>query len=133
MHIPQQMRPAPLMHPRIVMVAGVEVTHQHPTERLIQDFVDDLLRASPPYEVPLRRGAEGPHVAVLPILPPARFIRMQSPQATADPVPYLRYSLFRSGRRSMNHVHQRPHTQMQLVERLQMPLDLLEGQASLFP
>jgi len=70
----QQMRPAALMQARIVVVGGVEVGHQHPGEVVPQRGVHHRLVPSAADEIALRRRAEGPDVAVPPLLSPAGLV-----------------------------------------------------------
>ena len=73
-HFPQQMDPTPLLGAGVVVICGVEVAGQHPTEGLAQRLVDDLLAATATQEVPLPGSAERPRVAVDSALTPAGLV-----------------------------------------------------------
>ena len=60
--------------PGVVVIRGVEVAYQHPTEGLAQRLVYDRLAATATEEVPLSGSAERPHIAVDSALTPAGLV-----------------------------------------------------------
>jgi len=56
--IPQQVGPAALVQPRVMIIGRVEVADQHPAEVLTEHFVHHAFAPAPPYKVALRGGAE---------------------------------------------------------------------------
>src|SRR4051812_45429132 len=58
----------------ILAVDDVKVTEQRPTERRPEELAKHAAGPTPPDEVAAGRGAEGPDVAVHPILAPAGLI-----------------------------------------------------------
>ena len=70
--VSQQMGPAALLGTVVVVVGGVEVADQHASKPLAQDFTTTAL----PRPRRLGGSAESPDVAVVAILPPARFVGM---------------------------------------------------------
>ena len=56
------------------MVSGVEIADQHAGGRVAQDFIHHGFAPVPPQEVARVGDAESPHVAVVSVLTPARFI-----------------------------------------------------------
>ena len=88
MAVTQQMSPAALFGTVVVVVGGVEVADQHASKPLAQDFIHHRLAPSPSQEVPLGGRAEGPHVAVVSVLPPAGLIGMHH-QTASDAFHYI--------------------------------------------
>ena len=130
--VPQQVHPASLLQSRVVMIGGIEVADQHPTEGLIQHLVHHLLVAATPQEIPLGGSAESPSVAIGAILPPASLVGVDhraAPDALQNPV-HRRLGL-------PGHLVDGPddgaEAQAQLVDGAQIPLDGTEGQPPLFP
>src|SRR5512140_1849927 len=75
--VSEEVHPAALMQSQVVVVSAVEVADEDAGERLPQHALGDLMPpACIPQEVPNVRRGEAPQVPVLPILPPARLIRV---------------------------------------------------------
>ena len=89
MDVPQQVGPAALLGAFVVVVGGIEVADQHTGEFLAQDLIHHVLATAPPQEVPLAGSAEGPHVAVVSVLPPAGLVGVDH-RAAPDAVQYAR-------------------------------------------
>ena len=125
--VPQQVGPAPLLQSRVVVVGGVEVACQNPAKLLAQRLVHHLSAPAPAQEVPLRRCAEGPNVAVDSILPPASLVSVHYRAATDA---LQRFSDSRSAMPGnlMDGPDDGPNAQFQLVERSQIPLNCPYGQ-----
>ena len=121
-----------MLQSRVVVVGGVEVACQNPAQRLAQRLVHHLPAPAPAQEVPLRRCAEGPNVAVDSILPPASLVSVHYRAATDA---LQRFSDSRSAMPGnlMDGPDDGPNAQLQLVERSQIPLNCPYGQPPLFP
>jgi site-specific DNA recombinase len=101
-------RPAALLPPRVMVVGGVEVAHQHAFELLPEYGIHHFLRAAAVEEVALGGRAEAPAVAVLPILPPAGLIPMHH-RAGANAGEDLRQGVLAGCHHAIAHVHDGAH------------------------
>ncbi len=82
-----------------------------------QHLVDHLFVAPSAQEEALPGGTEGPHVAVLTVLPPARLITTYR-----GALSHRHHRLGPTGH-PVQQVHDGPHAQLQLVDGGQVPLD----------
>ena len=116
--VPQQMRPAALLGAVVVMAGGVAVADQRSGKLIAQDFIDDRLASSPSQKVPQVGSAEGPHVAVVPVLPPARLIGVNHRTAADAFQDGGRFSLGLAGR-LLRGVHDGAQAEAEPVHRVQ--------------
>ncbi len=125
MQITQQMCPAPLMPPPGRVVVGrVEITAQHASKVVSQQGVDD---GSGPalvvLEGPFPRWCPGnPDVAVLPVLPPARFIGLHH-RTGANPLAHHTQGRLPVGRHAPQQVADLAHREAHCMYACQPGLD----------
>ena len=132
MDVPQQMGPAPLLQARVVVIGGVEITDQHPAEGGVQHFIHHPFIPTPTQEVSFPGGAESPNIAVGSVLAPAGFVGLHH-RTGADLFQYRSHRRLGLPGHSLNGLDDGSHAQIQLVDRLEIPLNGPQGQASLFP
>ncbi len=130
--VPQQVDPAPLLQARVMVVSGIEVTDQDPAEGIAQRLVYYFLVSTPAQKVPVGGGAEGPDVAVDPVLAPAGFVGVHHWTAS-DSVQDLRQRRLSLLGHLVNRPDDGAQAQGQPMHGLQVPLDGAQGQPSLFP
>ena len=115
-----------------MVVSGIEVTDQDPAEGIAQRLVYYFLVSTPAQKVPVGGGAEGPDVAVDPVLAPAGFVGVHH-WAASDPVQYLRQRRLSLLGHLVNRPDDGAQAQGQPMHGLQVPLDGAQGQPSFFP
>ena len=121
-YVPQQMDPTPLLGAGVVVICGVEVACQHPTDALAQRLVDGRLAATATQEVPLPGSAERPHVAVGSALTPAGLVGVHH---GASPNALQHVGHHRSGRlrHPVSRLDDGARADLQLIHRPQVGLD----------
>ena len=126
------MSPAPLLQARVVVIGGVEITDQHFAEGGIQHLIHHPLIPTPTQEVSFAGSAEGPNIAVAPVLAPAGFVALHHGTG-ADLLEHLSHRRLSLTGYSMDGLDDGTNTQVQLMDGLQVPLDDSYGQPSLLP
>ena len=116
------MDPTPLLGAGVVVICGVEVAGQHPTEALARRLVDDRLAATATQEVPLAGSAERPHIAVDSALSPAGLVGVHH-GASPNALPHVGHR--RSGRlrHPVNHPDDGARAYLQPIHRPQVGPD----------
>jgi hypothetical protein len=100
-----------------MVIGGVEVAHQYPTEGVTQGLIHYSFIPPTTQEVPLRGSAEGPHIAIGPLLTPTGFVSVYH-RTGSDTLHYPFHCFFGLPGAMLYDLDDAPHAQLELMHRL---------------